>query len=159
MGTQAECSMSRHLALIAALCLVTACAAVRTSPLNPLNWFGPARTAPVADLVTAAAADPRALVAQVTALRIEPTAGGVLIRATGLPPTQGYWQAELVKVDTDNPETLTYDFRIFPPLTATRTGTQPSREVVVATSVSNIALGEVRSITVQGATNALTTGR
>ena len=150
--------MLKSSALIAALCLLTACAAVRSSPLNPLNWFGPARPAPVADLMTAAA-DPRALVAQVTDLTVEPTAGGAIIRATGLPPTQGFWQAELVRIETDDPATLTYEFRIFPPLTPNRAGTPMSRAVVVATSVTNITLGTVTQITVQGATNALTSAR
>ena len=138
--------------------VLTACAAVRTSPLNPLNWFGASRPAPLAQLATEAA-DPRALVAQVTALAVEPTTGGAIIRATGLPPTQGFWQAELVRIDTDDPATLTFEFRIFPPLTASRSGTVPSREVVVATSVTNVTLGTITRITVQGATNALTSGR
>ena len=143
---------------LTAFVLLTACAAVRISPFNPLNWFGPARVAPVADLVTTAT-DPRALVAQVTALTVEPTTGGAIIRATGLPPTQGFWEAALVKVKTADPTTLTYEFRIFPPLTTTRAGTPTSREIVVATAVSNIALGAVSRIIVQGASNALTSGR
>lgn len=150
--------MLHRSALILLLCLVTACAAVRTSRLNPLNWFGPARAAPMAELLTAAE-DPRALVAQVTDLTVEPTNGGAIIRATGLPPTQGYWQAELVKVETEDPTNLTYDFRVFPPTTPMRAGSQPSREVVVAVSVTSITLERISRITVQGAGNALTTGR
>ena len=149
--------MLKSLALIALVAL-TACAAVRTSPLNPLNWFGPASPAPVADLMTEAA-DPRALVAQVTGLTVEPTAGGAIIRAKGLPPTQGFWQAELVRIETEDKSNLTFEFRIFPPLTANRSGPPQSREVVVAVSVTNITLGAVTRITVQGATNALTSGR
>jgi hypothetical protein len=163
-GTQPEGNMPHRpsptaLALVAILCLVTACAGARTSRLNPLNWFGPGRAAPATELVAAEAEDPRALVAQVTKLVVEPTPGGAIVRATGLPPTQGYWEAELVEVETEDPETLTFDFRIFPPLTANRAGTPISREVVVAIDVSNIALAEVSRITVQGATNALTSGR
>jgi hypothetical protein len=150
--------MLHRSALILLLCLVTACSAVRTSRLNPLNWFGPARAAPVADLVIDAE-DPRALVSQVTALSVEPTTGGAIVRATGLPPTQGYWQAELVEVETDDPTTLTFDFRIFPPLTPNRAGPPQSREVVVAIAVTSVALSGISRITVQGEANALTSGR
>ena len=143
---------------LTAFILLTACAAIRTSHLNPLNWFGPARPAPVADLVIATE-DRRALVAQVTDLTVEPTTGGAIIRASGLPPTQGFWQAALVRVATDDPTTLTFEFRIFPPITAARAGTPLSREVVVATAVTTLTLGTVSRITVQGATNALTTAR
>jgi hypothetical protein len=163
-GTQPEGPMRNRpsltaIALVAVLCLVTACAGIRTSRLNPLNWFGPARAAPVTALVAAAAEDPRALVAQVTRLVVEPTPGGAIVRATGLPPTQGYWEAELVEVETEDPESLTFDFRIFPPVTPARAGTPVSREVVVAIAVSNVALADVSRITVQGATNALSSGR
>lgn len=144
--------------ILTALVLLTSCAAIRTSPLNPLNWFGAARQAPTTALIVAAA-DPRALVAQVTDLVVEPTNGGAIIRATGLPPTQGYWEAELVKVETDDPTSLTYEFRIFPPITPQRSGTPLSREVVVAEAVSNVTLGRINSITVMGANNALSSGR
>ena len=59
--------------------------------------------------------DPRPLIGEVTALVAEPTPGGVIIRATGLPPTQGFWDAVLLP---DSPElipdedgVLGFDFR------------------------------------------------
>ena len=148
----------RAAALVTLLVLLTACAAIRSAPLNPLNWFGPARAAPVAELVTARA-DPRALVAQVTELTVELYPGGALIRATGLPPSQGFWQAELVRVETADTGALVYDFRIFPPPLPRPAGTPQSREVVVAISASDIALDGIARITVQGADNALTSAR
>ncbi len=102
----------------------------------------------------AAPEDPRALVQTVLSLVVEETAGGAILRATGLPPTQGWWDAELVPQPVDENGRLVLEFRIFPPIEAKRTGTQPSREVVVALFLSNIKLDPVREIIVQGETNA-----
>ena len=56
------------LPIIAVVVLATAlggCARLKESPINPLNWFGQARQAAVADLYVRPD-DARALVAQVT---------------------------------------------------------------------------------------------
>lgn len=132
------------------------------SRLNPLNWFK--RAEPVAQTSQPAApvqpADPRLLVAQVTALTLDRMPGGVIVRAVGLPPTQGFWEAELVeRRDGTDPSILTYDFRVFPPIKPADVSTRQSREVVVATFVSNIKLANLSRIVVQGQGNALATSR
>jgi hypothetical protein len=150
-----------RLTVLAMLIVVTAlsgCGRVRDSKLNPFNWFGKARPVAAATLYTAPT-DARPLVAQVLTLKVEPYPGGAIVRATGLPPTQGYWEAELVAQPVDDTGRLVYEFRIFPPLVPTAAGTPYSRQVVVAASVSDIKLQEVRSIVVQGAANALSSGR
>lgn len=134
------------------------CAAVRTSKLNPFNWFHPAVATATGPLYVAPI-DARPLVAQVLTMKVEPFPGGAIIRATGLPPTQGYWKADLVLIATDDPSALIYQFRIFPPIDPKPTGAPVTREVTVATSLSDIRLAEVRSITVQGANNALSSNR
>ncbi len=134
------------------------CARLAQSRFNPLNWFGQARQAGTADLYVLPQ-DPRALVAQVTVLKVEPYPGGAIVRATGVPPTQGYWDAELVAQPLDENGRLVYEFRIFPPPVPAASGTPFSRQVTVAASISNIKLQGVATIVVQGAGNALSARR
>ena len=136
------------------LCLgLAACGGMRDSKLNPFNWFGRSQeTEKVA--LPAAPRDPRALVQQVIGLAVEEVPGGAIVRATGLPPTQGYWQAELVPQPVDETGRLVLEFRVFPPVETMRAGTQPSREVVVALYLSNYKLEAIREIVVQGEANA-----
>lgn len=134
------------------------CARLRESRINPLNWFGPAREAVVTDLYVRPE-DPRALVAQVTLLRIEPYPGGAIVRATGVPPTQGYWEAELVAQARDESGQLVYEFRVFPPRVPAAAGTPMSRQITVAVAISHIALQGVGTVVVQASGNALSVRR
>ncbi|MCU0801610.1 MAG: hypothetical protein MUD11_07515 [Rhodobacteraceae bacterium] len=140
--------------LLICVTLVAGCGGFRDSRLNPLNWFGRSET--VTTLAPAPAEDPRALVADVIDMQIDQLPGGAILRATGRAPTQGYWQAELVLREgpDQDPAAQIYDFRIFPPLTPTASGTPQSREVTVAVYLSDIDLAGLQSITVQGAANA-----
>lgn len=144
--------------LIVALSLVLVLGACQ-SRLNPFNWFG--RSAPVEKVVLTEgeAVDPRLLVDEVLSLDIESFPGGAIIRAEGRNPTQGYWDAELVARPVDENGVLVFDFRVFPPVTDQPASTVVSREVVVATFVSDIRLAQVASIVVQGETNSLSPRR
>jgi len=103
----------------------------------------------------------RESIAQVTSLKIEQTPSGVIVHAQGLPPRQGYWDAELVAENDGTAENgvLTYVFRIAPSAPGTRTGTPYSRRVHVAAFLSNAALAGVSQIRVTGAQNAMTARR
>lgn len=150
----------RH-SIIAILVLSTAlagCGRFKESRLNPLNWFRPAQQDYVGVLY-ARPEDKRALVAEVTDLKVEATSGGALIRATGLPPSQGYWEAELVALPLDADGRLVFEFRIFPPLDPQPAGTPRSREITAAAALSTRKLEGVRTIVVQGAGNALSSRR
>ena len=140
-------------AALIAVTLLASCGFMRESRLNPVNWFR--KTEPV-DKITVAdrPADPRMLVADVTSLVIEPFPGGVLVRATGLPPNQGFWDAELVARPIDEKGVLVYDFWLFPPLEATAVNRPQSREITVAISISDIKLQAVTQIVIQGAKKA-----
>ncbi len=143
--------------LLAALSLVVvlgACGAIRESRLNPFNWFGRSAPAERGLLTEGEVTDPRALVDEVLALEIEAFPGGAIIRAEGLSPNQGYWNADLVAVPTDKEGVLVYDFRISPPPGRTDVNTPRSRQVAVAVSVSDIKLDGITEIIVQGARNA-----
>lgn len=141
------------LAALTAVLVLAGCGMIRESRLNPFNWFGRSEER-VAVPVAEAAADPRALAAEVVSLDIEPYAGGAIIKTTARTPTQGWWDAELVARPVDENGVLVFDFRIFPPLTATPAGTAQSREVTVATAISDIKLDGVTEIVVQGESNA-----
>ena len=128
------------------------------SRFNPINWFGPPRVgAPVA--VYTAPIDPRGLVATVLTLKVEPYPGGAIVRATGLPPTQGFWDAALVLLPNDGKGHLVYEFRISPPKGQAPVGSQPSREVVVAANATEYQLQGITSIEVRSAANALSAHR
>jgi hypothetical protein len=86
---------------------------------------------------------------------IEPVRSGVLVRATGLPPTQGFWDAALVQLPNDGSGTLVLEFRVFPPVTPAAEGTKPSRQITAVASITNFNLDGITSIEVKGAQNAM----
>lgn len=147
------------LVLIAATTL-TACGVWRESRINPKNWFGRSQevqvAAPADDGLDAKG---RSLVASVTGMTVEPYPGGAIIRATGLPPSQGWWDAELVALPVDDKGVLVVEFRVFPPVKAWPEGTPVSRQITAALALSDIRLEPVRTIVVQGATNARSSRR
>lgn len=146
------------LRVILALAVMTSLAACGTR-LNPFNWFGNDREERVSVQEQAeTSADPRALVADVVDFAIAPTPQGAILRAMGRPQTQGYWEAELVEVER-TATTLVYEFRVFPPLTATPAGTPQSREAITGLQLSNFDLAGIRSITVIAAENRRTVSR
>lgn len=148
------------LRVILALAVVTSLAACG-SRLNPFNWFGGDRETRVAAVeadTPVRDADERQLVAEVIALSVEPVPQGAIVRATGLPPTQGYWEADLVEVERSE-GSIVYEFRVFPPPAATRVSTQRSREVVTGASLSNFDLQGIRTITVIAAQNRRSVSR
>lgn len=141
------------IALSIAALVLSACG----SRLNPFNWFGRGQqeeTLAVSADGEVVARDARPLVAQVIDLRIDRTPGGAIVRAVGLPPTQGFFNAELIPENRERPDengVLTYRFHIAEPFDFQRVSTQQSREVIVAREISNIKLQGVRAIRVLGA--------
>jgi hypothetical protein len=143
------------------LVLLTGLAACETR-LNPLNWFGGAEEERV--VVDQEAVrdpnDPRDLVATVASLNVDALPGnsGAILRAVGVPPTQGFWEAELVEVPGEEGQ-LVYEFRVFPPAGRADAGPQPSREIVAGAELNRFDLQGIRTITVRGAANQLTVRR
>ena len=135
-----------------------ACGTIRDSRLNPFNWFGRSEVVevPAEGVVPGRPYDTRSLVSQVIDMEVARYPGGAVVRATGLPPTQGWWKADLVAENSGFPVdgVLTYRFVIAAPLTPKPVSTQQSREVTAATHLSNIKLDEVRQIVVVGAQNS-----
>ncbi|HHH89050.1 MAG TPA: hypothetical protein ENK45_00620 [Aliiroseovarius sp.] len=138
---------------------LTACA----SNFNPLNWFsrGTQDNVVLEPDGGWGSSDARALVDQVSELKVLRNPDGAMLQVVGLPPRLGYWDAELVAENDGRPVNgvLTYTFRISEPPVATRAGTPYSRRVFVAQFVPNARLAGVRSIRVVGATNSMTARR
>ena len=156
--------MRHTLTLILCLGLVlTGCARLAESRLNPLNWFG--RSAPVVATTAdgqiqplvppgqAAAQDTRVVIDQIVDLQIEQTSSGAIVRATGLAATQGFYSAELVLASSADGNVV-YDFRVMAPEGFEAIGTEASRRITVALELSVAELAGLRSVTVRGAQNA-----
>ena len=134
---------------------LTACGSIRESRVNPMNWFNyerqEERLTPEGALETAK--DIRPLISQVADMRIERAPGGAIVRATGLPQTQGFHTAELIEVETETRGLLAFEFRVVPPRPGAPGGSAPSREITVGTFVSDIALQGITAIEVRGQDN------
>lgn len=156
-------------AMLAAALALAACGGFRDSRLNPRNWFK--RSAPETVTAEVPPGDPRPLVDQVTQLTITPMPGGAIVTATGLPPTQGWWEADLVAEDTTpepgpdgtielpDPGVVTYRFLIHEPPGPRRTSTPQSRQVTAGAFLSDIRLEGVRKIVVLGAQSSRSVSR
>lgn len=148
----------RH-ALPAVLIVTLVLSGCGESRLNPFNWFGGSNKTEVVVVDDVEIIDPRPLVTDVTALAIERMPGGAVVRATGVPPTQGYWAAELVERPVDENGVLIFDFRVAPPRSPELVSTVQSRTINVATYLSEKRLETIRTITVQGANSARSSRR
>lgn len=151
--------------LAAALALTSGCSSLRESGLNPTNWFGGARMAPAAmprenlpDLVPARGGvrvvDRRELVAEVLSVSAGAVNGGLMVQATGIAPTQGFYNAELVRVPSQTQGLLRLAFRAQRPAGAAAIGSPRSRRIAVATVLSPEALAGIRRIRVEAAGSA-----
>ena len=151
--------MTRHtVSAFAILAVLAGCGSIRESRVNPMNWFGKDRAETV-EVAPDPDADNRPRIDQVVSLRAEQVAGGAIVHAVGLPQTQGYYEAELVRIPSDQAGVFDMGFRIVPPQNPTRQGTQASREVIVAKFLSDQDLAGISRIRVQGARNARTIRR
>lgn len=143
-------------ALLTASLSVTACGRISESRMNPMNWFGGSRDdrpdlGPTSDIT-----DNRALVVRVTALSIERTSSGALVRAEGLTRSAGWWDAQLVPEHNGAPLDGILSFRFVaaaPREPVPDTGEQ-SRTLIVAYPVSNAILEQTAEIVVNGQDNS-----
>ena len=125
--------------------------------LNPFSWFSQEEAVEQLDDVEIARVyDDRPLVQSVETVVVERLPGGVIIRATGLPPMQGWFDAQLVREGGAAAGTgvAVYSFRARPPEEPTRVSTQQSRELIAATFLSDIELEGISSVRVLAASNA-----
>ncbi|MBI1416894.1 MAG: hypothetical protein GC146_06695 [Limimaricola sp.] len=152
--------------LVCAALALSACAKVAGSRLNPMNWFGhgAAVVAPTAAEVPLVPADrvqtidSRVPVEQVLSAALDRTPNGAILRATGQAAGLGYYNAQLVAVDSPS-GTLTFELRAEAPTGATAGGAAAARQITVATSLSSADLAGISRIVVQGTRNSVTLRR
>ncbi len=145
--------ISQFMGAGAAILLLAGCESVS---LNPFDWFGSDTDVEMVDDVPViTVTDSRPLIATVTSLIVEETPGGAIVRAVGLPPEQGWYDADLVSETRGEPVDgiLTFFFRARPPEEATRVSTVDSREIIAGRFVSELTLAETREIRVVAAGN------
>ncbi|MBU2993564.1 hypothetical protein Q4555_13015 [Octadecabacter sp. 1_MG-2023] len=154
---------------VAVLITLSGCARLSESRMNPFNWFGNSREVTEAStpqdvrpLVNQSnrtiTVDGRELLHSVTELRIERSATGAIVRATGIAPTQGYYNAELVNAGVSN-GVLTLEFRAQAPSSFEAQGNTRTRQISAAYIIDSADLSGIRSVRVQAQTNARTSGR
>jgi len=154
--------MTRLIAALTLVALIASGCGFRDSSLNPRNWFGRDRNTQVVVVAgEPTVVDPRGIVNEIVALKVDRLPGGAIITAIGRPQSQGYYDGALVPVNAEQPDkgTLTYEFRLLPPKTQTAVGTPPSRELTVGRFVSDQTLQAVRRIEVIGQQNRRTVRR
>jgi hypothetical protein len=162
--------------LLAATLILSSCGGWRDSRANPRNWFGSSSSTPVAS-VDAQGQATNPLVPQkaakgafsrpdavdlsvpiqiVSELTIEPTPAGAIVRATGLAQRQGAYGAVLRAEQTD-PETdkgvLSFTFRVIYPQDATIVGSERTRMIYAARTLSRKELQGISTIRVKAETN------
>jgi len=126
---------------------------------NPMNWFKSSRVETIALIPEGGFPedfDGRGIVTSVASMEVLRAAGGAIIKATGLPPHQGYWDAELVPENDEYPVNgvLTYVFRISEPRNPAGSANAYARQVHVAHFISEVRLQDVRQIRVLGDENS-----
>jgi hypothetical protein len=153
--------MRRTIVVMAMLTVLSGCGGSGGSSLNPLNWFGDSSNAPdtLVSVEQVLFTDSRPLIPEVTRVEVDQTPGGIILRAVGLPPTEGFWDGELI-VENANPEpvdgVLSFQFRIQqPPFTSTP-GTPRSREIVVGRFITLQQLEGVTTLRVVAERNERT---
>lgn len=160
--------------LFAATLVLSACATVRESRINPFNWFGQSRSEQIEQAENTNPLIPRGgglfsfarpeqqvyagrPFEQVIDLKVERVPGGAIIRATGLAARQGIYSVQLTPENEEElavDGVLTYRLEGVRPSRPTPVGTQPTREVVAARKVTDQQLRGVRQIRVEGQQNA-----
>lgn len=116
------------------------------------NWLNPKPTTTLEPKggYKPVAVDNRPVIEEITSLRVENTLGGVILIAEGLPPTQGFWEADLVPVETGDAKSTSrkFEFRARPPISPAPTGSTASRKIEAGIYLSNQDLEGARTLTV-----------
>lgn len=149
----------RTAAVLATTGLLAACGGGgdgRGSSLNPFTWLQ--REPEVETLMPLdieEITDPRPLVTEISDVALVAAPGGAILRAVGLPATEGYFDADLV-VDPDRstPGLMTLQFRAAEPLEPAPIGTAATRAITAATFLSNQTLAGLTRIDVLGAASS-----
>lgn len=171
--------MRKSIAVLVILSMALSACGWRDSRINPVNWFGNSRSAPVP------AQDPGQTnplipdrsssifkrrnqeapylgspVDQITALSVEPSGGGAIIRVTGRTLRQGAYDVRLVAANDGTPVDglLTLELRAMQP-DDTPQGPEATRRVHAGRFVSDQDLSRISAIRVVGLRSSQTSSR
>ncbi|MEO0911558.1 MAG: hypothetical protein AAFY59_00995 [Pseudomonadota bacterium] len=95
-------------------------------------------------------------------VRPEPALRGIILRATAVAPTQGYYGAVLVPERRGAPDEngiVTFQFRVFPPISSASQGPQQTRLLTAGAFVSDDDLEVVRGFRVVTETGSVNLAR
>ncbi len=163
--------------LLTGTLILSSCGTLRDSRINPRNWFGSSREVAVrtpAENVNPlipeeedkvkfnkdkSKEDTTILLRDVTDLRVEQTSTGAIIYAAGLPTRQGAYDVHLRRREGGDDSVLELEFRVAYPEQATQRGSEFSRTVRAAYSLSRQELNGIGLIRVIGADTARETRR
>ncbi|MFS4583099.1 hypothetical protein [Phaeobacter sp. C3_T13_0] len=169
--------MQRSFALLLIGAVALSGCGFRDSRVNPLNWFGGSGEVevketsgePVNPLIPVKnrvsvftrpdAVDSSVLVQSVSEMRVERTPTGAIVYASGIAARQGAYGVELRLDEADidartRDATLDFTFRAIYPEYRTAVGTERTRTLRAAVSLTQQQLSSVRSIRVVAAQNA-----
>ncbi|MCQ0969908.1 hypothetical protein MLD63_05650 [Paracoccus sp. TK19116] len=165
----------RTIASLLAVVAVAGCGiGSRDSGWNPLGWLGGGgrtQTLEPEGGYEAASTDPRQGIAQITGARWELLNEGRLLIVTGITPTKGYWDAELVPENPDPTDrlrpgpdgVLRLRFVAAPPPPDSVAARLPARPevdtITTALTLPNQTLARMTEVVVTGATNAVSIRR
>ncbi|KUP92708.1 hypothetical protein [Tritonibacter horizontis] len=162
-------------ALLIGTLVLSSCGGWRDSRVNPTNWFGNSREAAGSkveapnpnplipdtdkDRVNLLGRDDDTVdhsqpIATIVDIDIQRTPIGAIVTAVGQATRNGAYEAALVASDPQEPGRLEFTFRVTYPDKATYRGTEATRTIRAAVSLTNQDLAGVRVIRVVGETNA-----
>lgn len=142
--------------LLAGSLALSGCGSLSQSRFNPMNWFGQSAPEQPSLGPTSAVIDNRAPVQEVTAMTIERTSSGAILRAEGTTETAGWWDAALVPENFGRPRDGVLSFRFVaaaPREPVPDTGPE-SRRLTVVYPLTQAQLDAVSDIVVTAARNS-----
>ena len=155
------------------------CGGWQDSRVNPGNWFGKSRSEPVQSTVAAEETNPliprkpaigkrpeqadnRVAITTVTELRVDRTTTGAIILVSGVAARQGAFNTQLrldPPGDNSSADVLSYTLIVDYPTDPTPVGSEHTRTIHAARSLSNQDLRGIRLIRVKAEQNTIETRR
>lgn len=146
--------MRRKLMVVAGVLALAGCESIPVTRYFQPPPAPPPDTSPIGEPADEAGT---VLVPFVRQLRADPGDLGVIVWAEGVTATQGYWDAELRRVNAPGAGgVLVLELRVRPPLEPQAVGPERTRLVTAALALTTREAADLQSVRVVAATNAAT---
>ena len=148
--------------LMIATLVLAGCGGFRDSRVNPRNWFGESRSEARSGAQargelgpTTARIDNRPLVPQVSAMSIERTSSGAIVRAEAVMPSAGWWDPQLVAENSGRAVggVLTFRFVAAAPVNPVAVPNPAARTISAVVALTQAQLDTTSEVVVVGAEN------